>query len=125
VKYEFQNLAIHFSNHSSIMNPFVNVALQAVLSGIIKVIGVKGAQAAAANLFGQSVIRGIGVAAGPVGWVMGGVMTAYTLCKLICARHAQSFKKVSCFERSHLFIKRSVVSRCLTSLWKTYMLGKR
>jgi hypothetical protein len=24
-----------------------------------------------------------------------------------------------------LFIKRSVVSRCLTSLWKTYMLGKR
>jgi hypothetical protein len=74
VKYEFQNLAIHFSNHSSRMFPFVNVALQAVLSRIIKTLGVKGAQAAAVNLFGQSVIHRIGVAAGPIGWTMGGVM---------------------------------------------------
>jgi hypothetical protein len=42
------------------------VALQADLNRIIKIIGVKGAQAAAMNLFGQSVIHRIGVATGPV-----------------------------------------------------------
>jgi hypothetical protein len=35
------------------------------------------------------------------------------------------YKKVTCFETSHLFIKRSVVSKLPTWLWKTHMFRKR
>jgi hypothetical protein len=80
VNYEHKKWAIQFSNHSSRMFPFVNVALQAGLSGIIKGAALTGAKAAATNLLGQSVIHGIAVASGPVGWmVVGGVVVAVAL----------------------------------------------
>jgi hypothetical protein len=64
------------------MWPFVNVALQAGLGGAIKVLGLAGAKAAAANLAGQGVIHGLAVAAGPIGWAVGGALTVATILLL-------------------------------------------
>jgi hypothetical protein len=64
------------------MWPFVNVALQAGLGGAIKLLGLAGANAAAANLAGQGVIHVVAAAAGPIGWAVSGALTVATLILL-------------------------------------------
>jgi hypothetical protein len=59
------------------------------LSGISTAIGVKGATAAAVNLFGQDVIHKIGIAAAPVGWTIDRAMAQYMLAKLFGVRQGQ------------------------------------
>jgi uncharacterized protein YaaW (UPF0174 family) len=61
------------------MWPIVNVALQGVLGKAIGVLGLAGAQATAMNLAGQTVIHGLAVASGPIGWVISGASIAATI----------------------------------------------
>jgi hypothetical protein len=64
------------------MWPCINVLLQAGLSSVIHFVGATGAQATAVNLAGQGMIHGLAVAGavatGPVGWIVGGALSALT-----------------------------------------------
>jgi hypothetical protein len=80
------------TDFTSTMLPLVNVALQAVMGGGIHLLGLGGAQAAAANLAGQTVIHYIAVASGPIGWTVGGALTAATI--LYLQTHKESVQHI-------------------------------